>query len=280
LFGSTDVQALETYKTPLEPFDSSRSLSLNPAHPVAAALIGFIGSRLEEVRGVLVSREREARKSEQARRLANEAEKIAEILNKDFETVRQRLQDIRAAAGTKGPATSTFGASSNGGEDTDEWIEGSQEPGVTESHGGNVGDGNGRQRPAPKIPAAGAPDQHGTTAVDPAGGTGRSRPKPKGGFRVSYKNLGKDEPRSVYDPAALAILINLDHPVVSAALGEAGVEDPAFKRLSYEIAFSEYSLALGYEMAKQDPDVPADDLLYEVRSSLNRISVAAASLYR
>jgi len=75
-------------------------------------------------------------------------------------------------------------------------------------------------------------------------------------------------------------LINLDHPVVAAALGEAGVEDPTFKRLSYEIAFSEYALALGYEMAKQDPDIPADDLLYEVRSSLNRISVAAASLYR
>lgn len=84
----------------------------------------------------------------------------------------------------------------------------------------------------------------------------------------------------MYDPAALAILINLDHPVVAAAIGEGNVEDPAFRRLSYEIAFSEYAMALGYEMARQDPAIPADDLLYEVRSSLNRISVAAASLYR
>jgi hypothetical protein len=52
-----------------------------------------------------------------------------------------------------------------------------------------------------------------------------------------------------------------------------------FRRRSYEIAFSEYSMALGYELARQDPDMPADDLLYEVRSTLNRVAKAAAALY-
>ena len=36
----------------------------------------------------------------------------------------------------------------------------------------------------------------------------------------------------------------------------------------YEIALTEYSIALGYEMAERDPDIPADDLLFEVRSTL------------
>ena len=76
------------------------------------------------------------------------------------------------------------------------------------------------------------------------------------------------------------ILINLDHPVVSAALGERSVEDPTFRRLSYEIAFTEYAMGLGHEVFRQDPNIPADDLLYEVRSSLNRIALSAASLYR
>jgi len=49
--------------------------------------------------------------------------------------------------------------------------------------------------------------------------------------------------------------------------------------LSYELAFTEYALALGYEMANRDPDIPSDDLLYEIRASLNRVSAAAASLY-
>ena len=55
---------------------------------------------------------------------------------------------------------------------------------------------------------------------------------------------------------------------------------PTFRRLSYEIAFSEYSMALGYEMAQHDPDIPAYDLLYEIRATLNRVSTSAASLYR
>jgi hypothetical protein len=75
-------------------------------------------------------------------------------------------------------------------------------------------------------------------------------------------------------------LINLDHPVVNAALGSSGVEDPSFRRLSYEIAFGEYAMALGHEMYQQDPNIPADDLLFEVRSSLNRVAASAASLYR
>ena len=78
----------------------------------------------------------------------------------------------------------------------------------------------------------------------------------------------------------MTILINLDHPLVRAALGDGSVEDPAFRRLSYEIAFSEYAMGLGYELSQQDPNMPPDDLLYEVRSTLNRISVAAVALYR
>ena len=49
---------------------------------------------------------------------------------------------------------------------------------------------------------------------------------------------------------------------------------------TYEIAFSEYAMGLGYELSQQDPNMPPDDLLYEVRSTLNRISTAAVALYR
>ena len=50
LFGETDVPALESYKSPIEPYDITRSLQLNPQHPVVRVLIPFIGSKLEEVR--------------------------------------------------------------------------------------------------------------------------------------------------------------------------------------------------------------------------------------
>ena len=280
LFGNIEVQRLETSDSPLEPYDSSRSLTLNPTHPVSRVLIPFIGSKLEEVRLKLVAAAREARKSEQARRLAREADKIAEILNKDFETVRQRLHDIRAASSSRGPASSPFGNAGEGGDESTDWVAGIQQPGeVMQSERGNEGKGNGGREP-PAITPMGTPSPSGSESVDPAGGSSTRRRKPKGGFKVDFRNLGRDELRSMYDSSALTILINLDHVVVAAALGDGNVDDPAFRRLTYEIAFSEYSMALGYESAKEDPDIPADDLLYEVRASLNRVSVAAAALYR
>ncbi len=280
LFGSVDVPALETQQSLIEPYDSSRSLALNPAHPVATTLISFIGAKLDEVRSRLVAREREARKSEQSRRLAKEADKIAELLNADFEHVRQRLDDIRSAAATAGGARSLFGRGQRAGTEQDEWVRGSTIPGtVNDRETPSAGGGAGGRKP-PTVEATGKPNRDGNTALDPAGGEDGKRTRPRGGFRVAYRNLGKEEMRSRYDESALAILINLDHAVLSAALGEGTAEDQTFRRLSYEIAFSEYALALGYEMAKKDPDMPADDLLYEVRHSLNRISNAAAALYR
>lgn len=98
---------------------------------------------------------------------------------------------------------------------------------------------------------------------------------------MEYRGLGANEHRSKYDPTTITILINLDHVAVKNALATANgaMEDVAFRRLSYELAFTEYALALGYELAKRDSDMPADDVLYEVRVALNRVSTASASLY-
>lgn len=281
LFGEIDVPALETSDSPIEAWDQSRSLSsLNTNHPTALVLIGFIGAKLEEVRTKLVAKQRDARRTEQARRLALEADRIAEILNKDFDEYRRKLLDIRAASSTRGPVTAAFGNSAEGDTDPDEWIKGFERPGDTAA-APPKDDGHGpRGRQAPDIAHSGAPNDEGRSSVDPAGGAGGARRKPRGGFKVDYRNLGADEARSIYDKQAFAILINLDHPVVVAALAGGSVDDPAFKRLSYEIAFSEYAMALGYEQTNQDPDMPASDVLYEVRASLNRVSVAAAALYR
>jgi hypothetical protein len=285
LFGDIDVPALETYPTPIEPFDSTRSLQLNPQHPVVVVLLGFIGSKLEEARASLVRRSKEARKTEQARRLAAEADKIAEILNEDFRKISERLHEIRAASSRRGAAQSQV-ASKPAGQEPDDWIRGIQTPGmlITNPRSQNEPDPTRPTPPHPPRPPQavpkGRPDPSGDNVVDPAGGPHGKRRRPQGGFRVEYKNLGKDGERSVYDPTTLSILINLDHPLVVAALGDGNVEDVTFRRLSYEIAFSEYALGLGYEVSQQDPNMAPDDLLYEVRSSLNRISTAAVSLYR
>jgi hypothetical protein len=283
LFGDIDVPALESHPSPIAPYDPTRSLQLNAQHPVVATLLGFIGSKLEEVRASLVRKSKEARKTEQARRLALEADKIAQILNDDFRKISDRLHEIRAASSRKGSAQAQFGAQATD-EGTDDWVRGTQSPGsIPTLEPKNENDPTPLKPPRPEPPQVqtrGWPDNLGDNAVDPVGGVNGKRRRPQGGFRVEYKNLGKAEERSLYDPPTLTILINLDHVLVSAALGDGSVEDTTFRRLSYEIAFSEYAMGLGYEISKQDPNIPADDLLYEVRSTLNRISTAAVALYR
>jgi len=108
-------------------------MQLNPQHPVVAVLLGFVGSKLEEVRASLVRKSKEARKTEQARRLALEAEKIAEILNEDFRKVSERLHEIRAASSRKGSTQARYGAQATD-QGTEDWIRGVQVPGVISKH--------------------------------------------------------------------------------------------------------------------------------------------------
>lgn len=281
LFGNIDVPALEVTETPIEPYDTTRSLQLNPQHQVSRVLLPFIGSKLEEVRKKQVQHLRAAQKTEEARRLASEAQRIAELLNKDFKTIMGRLQDIRSASARPGDVSSHFGDASEADAEEGVWTEGTTTPGT-------LNKASGRDelickpktgRPDPNIGRTGNPDDTGDSAVDPTGGAGSKKRRPRGGFNVDFRSLGEDADRSKYDRTSLTILINLEHPVVRNALRSGGVDDLNFRRLAYEIAFTEYSVALGYEMAEQDPDIPADDLLYEVRSTLNRVSASAASLY-
>ena len=149
-------------------------------------------------------------------------------------------------------------------------------------HFAAVASAEGRKRdgtPGPGCRAAGEQAADGQQAVDPVGTDGRKRKRPRGGFQVGYEHLGSDEGRSFFDESSLRILINLDNSVIVTALSHSDVEDPSFRRLSYEIAFSEYAIALGRIAVRLDPDLPSDDLLYEIRSSLNRVASAAQALY-
>ena len=281
LFGEIDVPELEKSDSPIAPFDPTRSLQLNLQHPVARVLLPFIGSKLEEVRKEQVKKLRAAQKTEEARRLNAEAQRIAEILNQDFKAVIGRLNDIRSASARPGDVNSHFGESHEAGSQEGVWVEGTEMPGDYNSATGKDEKSSKQPKgsPDPNVTRKGSPDQAGPAAVDPAGGEGRKKHRPRGGFNVDFRHLGGEADRSKYDRTSLTILINLEHPVVKNALRQGGIEDINFRRLAYEIAFTEYSIALGYEMAEQDPDIPADDLLFEVRSTLNRVSASAAQLY-
>lgn len=285
LFGAVDVPALETSSSPIAPIDVSRSLELNPQHPVARVLLPFLGASLEEVRKQQAQRLREEQKTEEARRLASQADRIADFLNGDFSQLLQRLHDIRSASARPGDSGALHGNAALAGDEAGVWVEGTTEPGklYDERKGGrdSAPDGNAGGND-PSISHEGIPDASGDHAVDPAGGSGKKVRRPRGGFSVRFKHLGETAGRSAYDRTELTIYVNLDHPAVSNALQSGGgsVESPGFVRLAHEVAFAEYAVAVGSELADRDPDIPADDLIFEIHTTLDRVSAAAAIVYK
>jgi len=278
LFGEVEVPGLESPGDELAAYDLSRSLKLNPSNVVAATLIGFIGYHLDQVRKGLVEEQRQRRREQQFQQLESAAAVIATLLNEDLSSVADRLADIKAMRRRSGSVAEA--GATGGGSEPDSWAEGDQEPGLLDvSHHESEAPRIERGREAPVIAVPGRPDEDGTDHVSPRGGAG-AKPRPRGGLEVHYEHLGADEDRSQYIESSKVILINLDHPMVEAAIGLGGVEDIAFKRLSYEIAFCQYALAVSQEFLKRDPDLTADDVLYEVRDALRRVTRKASNLYQ
>ena len=101
----------------------------------------------------------------------------------------------------------------------------------------------------------------------------------KSGFSVNYENMGGSADRAIYTTDKGSFTVNLDHPVVKSAVKNLGINDIGFMRLSHEIIFAEYALALANMAAVDDPDNPADDVIYDARETLNRISAKSEILY-
>ncbi|MHB8398678.1 MAG: hypothetical protein ACYDCI_07060 [Candidatus Limnocylindrales bacterium] len=145
-----------------------------------------------------------------------------------------------------------------------------------EPRDGHRGDGPGRDGTEDR-PGGGLSPGAGTGS--PAGGDGERPRRRAGGFAIKYESVTPTEARSRYDEQARTIHINLDHPQIAAAKHE-GLESRGFRQLSYEVAFSEYALALPMEMARaQGAIFDAQDAIVEARLTLDRISRLGVAIY-
>lgn len=247
IFGEIDCPLLDKSTSPIPVIDQSRSMQLNPNNELVHALHTFIGRHIDEVRRNLVKEAKKRQKDEVAKRLAQEAKEISKVINDDFEDFRHRIARAQALAG-KGidPKVSM----TNKGKGTDVLNVGGDLPAdIIEDVGGEGRNGETPRKPlapSPDIPDMG-PQLKSNEKSDqnigrPSGPS--DKPKRRGGFNVEFQNLGEDEARAKYDHNSRTILINMDHPQLVSAKGDGSIEEPLFKKLSYEIAFSEYAIAL------------------------------------
>lgn len=281
IFGDIDVPKLDSDTSTPAAFDTSRSLTLNPKNPLVAAIHAFIGPHIEEVRLQLVDERKQHKATEQAKRLQKEAERIEEIINRDFEAFRKRLQTVRAKTASAGFDAAPGSGSEPADDESDDFLFGGD---VRATESGDGGPGSS----GPGSAAGGDEPRRLNPVVDPdADGesTGRhtrregKEPGNKGGFQVEFAKNGDEEGRALYNRENRTIYVNLDHPQIASALRDRDVEDPIFRRLAYEVAFTEYSIALASELDNRSEFIDPGDAIIEIRETIHRIARAAAPLY-
>ena len=282
IFGEIDVPALDNESAPIPAFDVSRSMSLNPSNYVVKVLFGFLSTHIEALRKNLVRAEKDRRRSEEAKQLAKEASIIAKLLNDDFADYRRHLQQMRS----NDIGGRDAGAAETGGDAGEELGAGGDTPAAALSLVIDLREREDEnEKPQPDAPSTLeqlVADVEGRPVGKPIGDEGNEFRKPSGGFDVDFRHLGEQERRAHYDRESRTIIINLDHPQFVAALAGAGsIDDPRFRRLAYEAAFTEYAVALAYEQEKaQQYAGNVEDALFDVLEAIDRLTRRAAAFYR
>lgn len=290
LFGHVDCSELENPKyDPVAAYTTDRSMKLNTAHPVAVALIAFIGASLERVRQELVVEGKKAKADADAKRLRETADKVQQILNADLKEFRDTVEPLGNTIRRRTPLEGDAG-----GNEVDPGQKivdpAGDEKGREDGVGGeSIDNPIPTDDPTPDVPPAPGPGKPGggnasaAATPDPEGdqqiaraGAGRSRLR--GGLSVEFAEYGADFDRYFWDQEKRAIFVNTDHPVVRAAraLPDNGV---SFDRLVYEIAFTAYAIALADMQFERDPARDSGEATVEIRAALRRVWAHAGALY-
>lgn len=283
IFGDVDIPALDEDKSSPSAFDVSRSLRLNPDNQMVKAIHEFVGPKLETVRRQLVADHREQRASEEAQRFRREASQIESIINQDFDAFRKRLQKVKAAAAESGlDMSQSDNATSDVGGD-DDFLYGGNEPASVVEETGEEGRGvdgkSGRKGSPRRLNPIVAPDPTGDSSGHYEKRSGDGKPRGRGGFTIEFDNQGSESARATYQAEKRTIYVNLDHPQIAAARRGRTPDDPVFRRLAYEVAFSEYAIAVASELDNRGEYIDASDPIVDIRETINRVARAAASLY-
>lgn len=279
IFGHIDVAALDDDHSPIPAFDMSRSMQLNPNNEVVQAVLAFVGYEVDRLRRELVKEDQGRRIQEDVKRFEREARLIADMINQDFREFSDRLARVKAKSGTGHDLGRSIGES--GGDADEQLVPGGTINASEDEPSNGTGRGNGSEGNGGEIPDLGPTlkhDDNGKPIGKPSGGDGKSK-RPRGGFSVEFKPMGEESPRASYVSAERTIYVNLDHPQIRAAKGSGSVNDPVFRRLAYEVAFAEYSIALATEMDNNGEFIEPSDAMVEIREALNRMARHAAQLY-
>lgn len=277
LFGEVDVPKLDT-EDEIPAFDNTRS-KLNRDNERVARLLQWTNGCVAQVISELEKEQRAKLNREESERLERTADELAEILNDDFSQIMIQLESSPQVGGVgtlesgvqeEVVGNSTYIKDAEGGTKVLPDQKGDVvllEPGGGEGHG---------TEPLPDEPTRGTLSNDGIKAREAA--TSGEKRKRRGGFKIEYSHDGDEAFRAKWVREEMAIMINLDYPELKMFRDR---EDPQFKALSAEIAFSEYAVAavnLEVEHGYVDVENNANEALIEYRRIINRLGRRIAPL--
>jgi hypothetical protein len=271
IFGEIDVPILEDGEWPIPAFDNTRNNILNRQNPVVVVLLGWLSEELEKIRLDLVRRERERRKSEMAKQLAKEAERISNILNEDFAQQEMELELTRRVSKRSGDKS----VSEILDEQGELWPGDGDEPTPWEQTGTPHGQGTradlAGEGDAPRPgPTARPGHESGARKATTQGW----RKRRQAVFSIEYEHVTAERSRSRYDGDTKTIFINLDHPQIARVFEAGGKSTDArqFREICYEVAAVEYAIALPHEKLEKDELYHASDALFDVKDTIDRVT--------
>ncbi len=270
IFGEVEVPVLEDRDWDVPAFDNTRSLRLNDQNPAVSRLKGWITHELQLVHARLVEEAEAKRQTEQAKRLRREAKRIADVLNEDFAEQEMKLDNARRATDQDGskPVDDAPGVDGILPGDGDILVDMQQ---AANEHGDGK---SGSQASEGDTPRPGPSLIDGYGKASKSGQQAGNRRRRSAVFSLEYENVTADEARSRYDSDMKTIFINLDHLQIERALqySKGETSGQQFREMCYEVAAVEYSLALEHERVDNEEVNHADDALYNMRETINRIT--------
>ena len=108
----------------------------------------------------------------------------------------------------------------------------------------------------------------------PKNPSGEDKKRRKAVFSIEFERITGEENRSRYAGDTKTIFINLDHPQIASAFETGGnsTDSREFREVCYEVAAVEYAIALPYEKLEKEELYPAEDALYDVKETIDRVT--------
>jgi len=286
LFGEVEIPMLEEDTGKVRSYDNTRTLRLNRNNELVRNIIDWLKECLESVRTKIAEEHKNLKESEEMQKLQEEAKRIEEILNEDYDEYRNEL--IKANP-NYGNDTSTLGPQSKDLILEPGFIDGNSVSVLTSDNGilGKNQEISEDKRDRGE-PLESTKDFSNYESEDEVNDNNfnkdeqeRKKRKKTGGFKIDFRHHSENAMRSSYNENERLIIINLDHPQVEAIMEEYGsIENRLFRVVTNETAFTEYALVIVNELAKRGISIhDAFDALVESRNIIDRVSRRAAIVY-